>query len=94
MRQLSLDEDEFKVFFDDVVYSRNPYYQQRTCETCFNNRPPKSTHCKTCNRCVNGFDHHCVALNNCVGRRNIRTFYTFLVASTCFATMTSVVSLM
>lgn len=57
------------------------FYQPRSCETCKITRPSKASHCDKCNYCVHGYDHHCVALNNCIGRRNIRSFYTFLLAS-------------
>ena len=48
-------------------------------------RVPKSSHCNACGHCVLGWDHHCDLLNNCVGRRNIRSFVLFLLFSHGFA---------
>ncbi|XP_039007491.1 protein S-acyltransferase 18-like [Hibiscus syriacus] len=39
----------------------------------------KLKHCRTCNRCVEGFDHHCRWLNNCVGKRNYTTFILLMI---------------
>lgn len=94
MRALSLNEEEYKVFFTDPIYDRAQFYNSRSCETCKIQRPAKASHCSNCNKCVHGFDHHCVALNNCVGRRNIRAFYTFLVTSITFASLTVATSLL
>eukprot|EP00796_Vickermania_ingenoplastis_P002024 gene2024-1214_t len=32
------------------------------------------THCRTCEKCVPGFDHHCRWLNTCVGKKNYAPF--------------------
>lgn len=39
----------------------------------------KSKHCGACNRCSNGFDHHCRWLNNCIGEQNYRLFIIFSI---------------
>ncbi|WVQ99474.1 hypothetical protein IAU59_006609 [Kwoniella sp. CBS 9459] len=46
------------------------------CETCESYRPPRSSHCRLCGNCVDGIDHHCSYLHNCVGKRN---YFSFLV---------------
>ena len=40
----------------------------------------KTKHCKFCNICVEGMDHHCPWTGKCIGRRNIIPFYIFLFA--------------
>lgn len=42
--------------------------------------PPRAKHCPTCECCVLRFDHHCVVVNNCVGRDNHRQFLSVLLA--------------
>eukprot|EP00760_Papus_ankaliazontas_P002646 PhM_4_TR11207/c0_g2_i1/m.33672/K16675/ZDHHC9_14_18; palmitoyltransferase ZDHHC9/14/18 len=49
------------------------------CETCRILRPYDASHCATCDACVRGFDHHCHVIGACVGVRNIRMFFLFLL---------------
>ena len=61
------------------------YYRYRNCDTCRLNRPAKSSHCGVCGHCVRGWDHHCIAIDNCVGRRNFRSFVMYLMVSSFWA---------
>ena len=63
------------------------------CETCNIFRPLRTSHCHDCNNCVLGFDHHCVWLGTCIGKRNYTVFFHFVFSTFIFGIYIVVVSI-
>lgn len=49
------------------------------CKWCDKYVPRDSKHCRRCNNCRVGFDHHCIWLNSCVTTQNYNYFFFFLL---------------
>ncbi|KAL8439384.1 hypothetical protein Efla_001854 [Eimeria flavescens] len=56
---------------------------QRLCYSCWVYRPIRTKHCRVCDRCVEGFDHHCPWIANCVGYGNARCLTGWLLCVCC-----------
>lgn len=53
-----------------------------TCSACHCQLSKGVKHCRYCDRCVEGWSHHCVWIGVCVGRRNHLLFWAFLALQT------------
>ncbi|KAJ4308411.1 palmitoyltransferase swf1 [Neodidymelliopsis sp. IMI 364377] len=62
-------------------YDRVLYHPGNTCSTCDFLKPARSKHCSICKTCVSRMDHHCIWVNNCLGRGNYK-YFLFLLLST------------
>ncbi|KAF2009492.1 palmitoyltransferase swf1 [Aaosphaeria arxii CBS 175.79] len=63
-------------------YDRVLYYPGNTCSTCEFLKPARSKHCSICKTCVARMDHHCIWVNNCLGKGNYRWFLLLLFFTT------------
>lgn len=76
-----LDSDAQDSVHRDITL-RDGLVTVKYCDICHIFRPPRASHCRLCNSCVDGIDHHCSFLNICIGRRNYPSFLTFCTITT------------
>ncbi|XP_072989317.1 protein S-acyltransferase 21-like [Typha latifolia] len=66
---------------EDVGQQQDSGDEALFCTLCNAEVHTSSKHCRSCDKCVDGFDHHCRWLNNCVGRKNYITFLCLMGVS-------------
>ncbi|KAJ9640474.1 palmitoyltransferase swf1 [Coniosporium tulheliwenetii] len=57
------------------------YHPNRICRTCHFSKPARSKHCSICGTCIARADHHCIWVNNCLGRGNYKYFLALLLST-------------
>ena len=78
----SPSDGDVKVPLPRDLKVRTQVVRVKYCGTCRIYRPPRSSHCKMCDNCVDDCDHHCQWVNNCIGRRNYTTFFALISSAT------------
>ena len=55
----------------------------RQCKDCklWINTDEKTIHCRKCQICIEGYDHHCDCMNICIGKNNLKLFYFLMLVS-------------
>jgi hypothetical protein len=51
----------------------------RHCTVCRIDQPMRTKHCRECGKCIATHDHHCPWIGVCVGEKNKKRFYCYLV---------------
>ncbi|CAD8150216.1 unnamed protein product [Paramecium pentaurelia] len=76
-----------------ILVSQIKVSEFKFCDTCKIYKTSTTAHCRRCDNCVQGFDHHCVWLGQCIGQRNYRYFYLFILLLTIMLTLFFIVQI-
>ena len=62
-----------------LEYVELEIYINDYCPYCKIKKTIRVKHCYICNKCVEGFEHHCIWIDNCIGDNNSKLFSFFLL---------------
>ncbi|CAD8085081.1 unnamed protein product [Paramecium sonneborni] len=77
-----IDPTDPEIYHQYRLKEQKAKYQTKLncyCKICLAFVKTSSKHCKSCNRCTDQFDHHCIWLNNCIGLQNYKFFFILIV---------------
>ena len=80
MKSIFINKNNFKKTLFNLLVEKNED-MKNFCIKCKVYTTKDSRHCTICNKCCEGFDHHCYWVNNCIGNDNYCFFMQFLFAS-------------
>ena len=66
--------------------------QTKFCNVCGVLRPPRASHCRETDRCIEKWDHYCPWVGTAIGRRNYRWFLLFVLSTVALAGYAAVAS--
>ena len=55
------------------------FIKYKICKACFIVKSLRTHHCGDCDSCIEGYDHHCTWIGNCIGKRNYYLFFYLLI---------------
>ncbi|XP_026106374.1 probable protein S-acyltransferase 23 isoform X1 [Carassius auratus] len=70
-------DSQFSSIRDLIEAGKSP---DRFCIHCELIQVDNCKHCRLCDMCIQEYDHHCLFLNQCVGRDNHRIFILFVIS--------------
>ena len=76
---LPLKEYNTLIFEEENKNAKN-YRQCKDCKLWINT-DEKTIHCRKCQICIEGYDHHCDCMNICIGKNNLKSFYILILVS-------------
>lgn len=81
--------EELNLTSDSSIYRGS---KLALCSSCLSSKQQASTHCSYCGLCVCVLDHHCIFVDNCIGRGNRRIFVIFTLSASVGTMFMSVLS--